>query len=225
MVAAPGELTDRERAILGLLAEGHTVKSAIAHTGDSEAAANELLRSARRKLGVGSSREAARIYAAQKNRDEISVMDGAAPRRSGPWPFITGGIIVALTVLIILMASGALSTGGKPAASGSTAPQVVSSSPADGGVVEPGPFTLSVTFDREMQRDSFSFASGPENAPPQCDGKVRAADNGRTFSMECVAAPGQKYVIWANHGSFMNFRSAETGMPAMPYRITFSSTR
>ena len=48
MVAAPGELTDRERAILGLLAEGHTVKSAIAHTGDSEAAANELLRSARR---------------------------------------------------------------------------------------------------------------------------------------------------------------------------------
>ena len=39
MVAAPGELTDRERAILGLLAEGHTVKSAIAHTGDSEAAA------------------------------------------------------------------------------------------------------------------------------------------------------------------------------------------
>ena len=76
-----------------------------------------------------------------------------------------------------------------------------------------------------MQRDSFSFASGPENAPPQCDGKVRASDNGRTFSMECVAAPGQKYVIWANHGSFMNFRSAETGMPAMPYRITFSSTR
>ena len=219
MVAALGELTDRERAILGLLAEGHTVKSAIAHTGDSEAAANELLRSARRKLGVASSREAARIYAAQKNRDEISVMDGAAPRRSGPWPFIIGGIIVALSLLIILMASGILSTGDKAPA----APQVVSSSPANGSEIEPGPFVLSVTFDREMRRHSYSFATGPENAPPQCDGSVRVSDDGRTFSMDCVASPGEQHVIWANHGQFMAFRSAETGMPAMPYRIVFSS--
>ena len=216
-----GDLTERERTILGLLAEGHTVKSAIAHTGDSEAAANELLRNARRKLGVGSSREAARIYAAQKTRDEKSVMDGGEPERSGPWPFIIGGIIVTLSLLTILIVAGTLSTGAKAPA----APQVVSSSPADGGHIEPGPFVLSVTYDRAMQRDSFSFATGPENSPPQCGGMVRVSDDARTFSMDCVAAPGQKYVIWANHGQLLNFRSAETGVPAAPYRMAFSTTR
>lgn len=73
MVTAPGELTDRERAILGLLVEGHTVKIAIA----------------------------------KKNRDRISVGDGAP--RGGP---------------------------------------------------------------------------------------LRAFDDRRSCSMECVAAPGQRYVIW-----------------------------
>ena len=220
-MASLSDLTERECTILGLLAEGHTVKSAIAHTGDSEAAANELLRSARRKLGVGSSREAARIYAAQKNRDENSVMDGATPRRSGPWPFIIGGIIVTLSLLTILLAAGTLSTGEKSAAPAPSAPQVVASSPADGSVIDPGPFVLSVTYDREMQRDSFSFATGPENAFPQCDGVVRVSEDGRTFSVDCVAAPGNQYVIWANYGRFMNFRSADTGLPATPHRIAF----
>jgi DNA-binding CsgD family transcriptional regulator len=63
-------LNDAERGALELLAEGHTVKSIADLTGRSVAAINERLREARRKTGVGSSRELARLLKAQKNRDE-----------------------------------------------------------------------------------------------------------------------------------------------------------
>jgi DNA-binding CsgD family transcriptional regulator len=64
-------LNSAEREALALLAEGHTAKSIAELTGRSVAAINERLREARRKTGIGSSRELARLYAAaQKNRDE-----------------------------------------------------------------------------------------------------------------------------------------------------------
>lgn len=63
-------LNEAECRVLGLLAEGHTVKS-IAHSiGTTPGAVNERLREARRKTGVGSSRELARLLKAQENRDE-----------------------------------------------------------------------------------------------------------------------------------------------------------
>lgn len=59
-----------EREILTMLAQGHTAKSVAAIKGLSVAAVNERLRSARRKTGVGSSRELARAFRLQENRDE-----------------------------------------------------------------------------------------------------------------------------------------------------------
>lgn len=59
-------LTDKELEILRLLAGGHTVKSIAVRLGRSEASINERLREARRKTGMGSSRELARLLAAQK---------------------------------------------------------------------------------------------------------------------------------------------------------------
>jgi DNA-binding CsgD family transcriptional regulator len=63
-------LTERELEILRLLAAGHTAKTIAARLGRSETSINERLRSARRKTGVGSSRELARLLEAQKNRDK-----------------------------------------------------------------------------------------------------------------------------------------------------------
>jgi DNA-binding CsgD family transcriptional regulator len=65
-----GRLSAAERQALELLAQGHTAKSIAGLTGQSEAAINERLRSARRKTGVGSSRELARLLSAQKKCDE-----------------------------------------------------------------------------------------------------------------------------------------------------------
>jgi len=88
-----GRLSAAERRVLELLAEGHTAKSIAGLTEQSEGAINERLRSARRKTGVGSSRELARLIGVQKNRAEnfgISALmspvavDGvqATPRRA-----------------------------------------------------------------------------------------------------------------------------------------------
>ena len=52
-------LNEAERRVLGLLAEGHTAKSIANTIGSTPAAVNERLREARRKTGVGSSRELA----------------------------------------------------------------------------------------------------------------------------------------------------------------------
>ncbi len=70
-------LTTAECEALSLLAEGHTAKSIAGLTGRSVAAVNERLREARRKTGVGSSRELARLLAAHKNRDEKIDLSGA----------------------------------------------------------------------------------------------------------------------------------------------------
>lgn len=71
-------LTDRELEVLRLLAAGHTAKTIATRLGRSETSINERLRAARRKTGVGSSRELARLLEAQKNRDKN--IDLSAPR-------------------------------------------------------------------------------------------------------------------------------------------------
>jgi DNA-binding CsgD family transcriptional regulator len=63
-------LNEAERRVLCLLGEGHTAKSIATELGTTPAAVNERLREARRKTGVGSSRELARMLKAQENRHE-----------------------------------------------------------------------------------------------------------------------------------------------------------
>lgn len=84
---SPAALTDalneRELEILRLLAGGHTVKSIATQLGRSEASINERLREARRKTGVGSSRELARLLAEQKIWDRKSDLSPRAPSSEG----------------------------------------------------------------------------------------------------------------------------------------------
>lgn len=74
-------LSDREMEVLRLLVAGHTVKTIAARLGRSETSINERLRSARRKTGVGSSRELARLLDFQKTCDEN--IDLSTPRSTG----------------------------------------------------------------------------------------------------------------------------------------------
>ena len=78
------QLSETERALLVLLAAGHTVKSGATLTGSTENAVNEPLPEARRKTGVGSSRELARLVAhsrpIQKSRDDFSGMVMPTPQ-------------------------------------------------------------------------------------------------------------------------------------------------
>jgi DNA-binding CsgD family transcriptional regulator len=66
-------LTDRELEALRLLAAGHTAKTIAVRLGRSETSINERLRAARRKTGIGSSRELARLLEAQKSGTKKSI--------------------------------------------------------------------------------------------------------------------------------------------------------
>lgn len=76
-------LSEREKETLRLLLKGHDAKSAARALGLSVHTVNERLREARRKLGVGSSREAARLLAEAEDTnfsgDKLLGVAGAAP--------------------------------------------------------------------------------------------------------------------------------------------------
>ena len=75
-------LSAKERDLLSLLGRGHTAKSIATLRTMSEAAVNERFRSARRKTGIGSSREIARLIVARENRHDFIGL----PRSAGPLP-------------------------------------------------------------------------------------------------------------------------------------------
>ena len=204
-------LTERERGVLRLLAFGHTVKTAAAQQAISENAANELLRSARRKLGIGSSREAARLLArheaqAPEIRDEKSVV---------PSPPTADDIVAAMDKGTIAMIAAAL-------AASANAPRVVSTTPANGEKVAPGPLIVSVTFDRPMAPWHYSFVRTDEGAFPDCSGTAELSEDQRTYAMECVARVPGKHVIYFNKPPYTAFRDAATGTVAQPARLEFT---
>lgn len=105
-------LTEKELEILRLLVAGHTVKSIAINLNRSEASINERLRDARRKTGVGSSRELARLLDTQKIWDKNIDLnqpgyspDVAAvhPVQGRAWP---KGTIVLLVAMSIAAAAG-----------------------------------------------------------------------------------------------------------------------
>lgn len=117
-------LNPAEREVLALLAQGHTAKSIASLTGRSVGSINERLREARRKTGVGSSRELARLFATQENRDEQIGMapadeageappSPAAPRRAGGRG---KGLLVMISVAIAAVAAFTLSSQDAPKA-------------------------------------------------------------------------------------------------------------
>ncbi len=104
-------LNATERAILRLLAQGHTAKSIAFETGRSEGAVNERLREARRKTGVGSSRELARLLRDQENVDEqigVATPEPAAAVVAGApiRAWLTG--VLAMTIILAALAAAAL---------------------------------------------------------------------------------------------------------------------
>jgi DNA-binding CsgD family transcriptional regulator len=110
-------LNGAERRVLRLLAEGHTAKSIANAIGTTPAAVNERLREARRKTGVGSSRELARVLKAQEIRHEqMGVGGGRSPVASlyrsdaEPWRPRTGVFAMIAVLLVSVAGAAALMT-------------------------------------------------------------------------------------------------------------------
>jgi DNA-binding CsgD family transcriptional regulator len=105
-----GTLTDREKAVLRLLAKGFDAKSAARELGLSVHTVNERLRSIRRKLQVTSSREAARLLLEREDNNSLvykkfGVGSGAEPSDNGAtskraYAPIAGGLVVMSIIVL-----------------------------------------------------------------------------------------------------------------------------
>lgn len=113
-------LTDKEKATLRLLVRGHDAKSSARELGLSVHTINERLRDARRRLGVTSSREAARQLLAEEgtpyenHADESLGEEPAAqsPHQHGPRltrALLTGGIVMSVLLAALLVPASPLS--------------------------------------------------------------------------------------------------------------------
>ena len=106
------KLNARELEILRMLAAGHTVKSIAVRLSRSEASINERLRDARRKAGVGSSRELARLLdAEQKNWDKNPDLATAPSSEETPEQPATRRRFTARGSIIMLIAGPVIAAG------------------------------------------------------------------------------------------------------------------
>ncbi len=121
MSAAYRSLTEKEKEPLRLILHGHDAKSMASALGLSVHTVNERLRNARRKLGVTSSKEAARLlleeegdapqFTGHKNLGEAPAMQGEAehgPSRVRIGRAWTTGVILMLAAIAILALATAL---------------------------------------------------------------------------------------------------------------------
>ncbi len=222
-------LSDGERQILLLLSQGHTAKTAARALGTTEAGVNERLREARRKTGVGSSRELARMLRAtglQENRDEqfgmasppvpteIMERNDGQPRRR---PILIG----ALLMVAFVFTAGAFAV--LTLAQNTQAPHVVATYPAEGARVAAGEIILAVTFDRPMRPGGYSFIRRDPQTFPDCHGQPQISDDHRTFRVTCTLQAGRRYEIGFNDDRYRNFVSEEDGASAAPALVHFSA--
>jgi len=134
------KLSEREKETLRLLLKGHDAKSIAVALGLSVHTVNERLREARRKLGVGSSRAAARLLAQMETQNPNFLGDmelgvaattarGGEPeasikhRRVGHWTaWLSGGlaimlaIVAAAAIAMVLHGDGKLGRSAPPVA-------------------------------------------------------------------------------------------------------------
>ncbi|MDE1466558.1 helix-turn-helix domain-containing protein [Aurantiacibacter sp. D1-12] len=119
MTAALDSLTEKEREALRLLLAGHDAKSSARELGISVHTVNDRLRNARRKMGVSSSREAARILSDSEGttpqsvaHNTIGVAENTAPddpadlnKTAGKGPsravWLAGGMLTMSLVIAI----------------------------------------------------------------------------------------------------------------------------
>jgi DNA-binding CsgD family transcriptional regulator len=233
---APFGLSDKECAVLRLLARGHDAKSAATALGVSVHTVNERLREARAKTGAASSRAAARLLADRDGpenlvSEKLRVPAGATmpepravphpaapagPRPPGRWELLAMLIVFAAAMIAIGAQLGA-ANGAAPAA-----PHVVSTYPAQGATIDAGALRLRVTFDRPMRAQSYSFVRKDAATYPECGAnKPEQSPDGRSFTLTCRVQAGSRYEIWFNDASYRNFVDPG-GTPAVPFGLRFA---
>ena len=171
-------LTDKEREALRLLLAGHDAKSSARELGVTHHAIHDRLRSARRKLGATSSREAALKLAdaedlppepfvhepigAEKTRQSDDVPDSADPKRgthSRSQRRRKGLIIMTITIAFAAIATVALTQGGGDTAGAADAVHPAEEVAASAARSEPAARAFMTMLDQGDARKAYDAAS------------------------------------------------------------------
>lgn len=105
----------------------------------------------------------------------------------------------------------------------SVPPVVVKTIPEAGAdKVDPKLTEIKVTFSKDMQDGSWSWAYQSKETFPAMDGKSKYLADRRTCVLPVKLEPGKTYVIWVNSEKFRNFKDSD-GRPAVPYPLVFKT--
>ncbi|RYF03144.1 MAG: hypothetical protein EOO77_31505, partial [Oxalobacteraceae bacterium] len=190
-------LSAGERDVLALFAEGHTAKSVASMTGLSVAAVNERLRAARRKTGIGSSRELARELRLQENRDEEIELFPSSEPTSQPTLLNTnlvGRRLIMPVLMIAAMASAALMMQRSHSPTPAEPTTAISKDPLLEGMVEQQ--TVPEMHDRVRgEGRDVAWASRTESALLTRYASVRRADSVREAQATSLPSPRTRSCI------------------------------
>jgi hypothetical protein len=107
----------------------------------------------------------------------------------------------------------------------SVPPVVVQTVPRAGtSEVDPKLTEIKVTFSKDMQDGSWSWATLSKKSFPNVDGKPRYLADKRTCVLRVKLEPEKTYAIWVNTEKFGNFKDTE-GRSAVPYLLVFRTKK
>lgn len=130
--------------------------------------------------------------------------------------------LLALFVCL-LMISGSLVRAEGPSVA-SLPPSIIKTAPACGDLSVDANATarIEVTFSKDMQNDSYSWAQVSSDTFPQVVASPRFLADKRTCVLEVKLKPKKTYVIWINSEKYRNFKDL-TGNAAVPYLLVFQT--
>jgi len=104
-------------------------------------------------------------------------------------------------------------------------PVVVKTVPQAGAPdVDAGLKSISVTFSKDMEDNSWSWVQLSDETFPKSDGKPKYEKDKRTCVLPVKLEAGKSYAIWINSEKFENFKDTD-GRSAVPYLLVFETKK
>ena len=107
-----------------------------------------------------------------------------------------------------------------------SAPPVVVKTVPEAGASEVDPMLteIKVTFSKDMQDASWSWATLSKESFPKMDGKPKYLADKRTCVLPVKLEPGKTYAIWVNTEKLVNFKDPDS-RSAVPYLLVFKTKK
>ena len=90
--------------------------------------------------------------------------------------------------------------------------------------VDPQLTEIKVTFTKDMQDGSWSWATLSKESFPQLNGQPKYLADKRTCVLPVKLEAGKTYAIWVNTSKFVNFKDTD-GRSAVPYLLVFRTKK